>query len=241
MADLNDDFLQIYEAIKRTVNRIADQEDSHEFDLSAARSVSGLVRNRYPELQYIRDVRNALCHPQKGNKGPAFVVTDEFVGSCRKLHQRIGAFARAGEIGVFHTQLHDAVWTTPILPLIVTMREEKFSHIPILDDEGVLEGVFNESAILDYLMASGMMSLIEPDQTLADIRDHCRLGADHIETFRFVDHRATEDEVADIFLTVEGPFTRVGAVFVNSGAAPDQPIQRMITAWDVLSQRYDGG
>ncbi|MEH6736962.1 MAG: hypothetical protein V7695_00255 [Sulfitobacter sp.] len=116
------------------------------------------------------------------------------------------------------------------------MRSEKFSHIPIIDDAGVVDGVFNESAILDYLIGSGMASVIEPEHTLKEIHKHCVIGADHVETFRFISPLASEDDVADIFLSVTGPFTRVGAVFVTPGAAPKEPIQRMITAWDVLSQ-----
>jgi hypothetical protein len=240
MANLNEEFLQIFEAIKRTVNRIADREDSQDFELSAATGTSYLVRNRNAELRYIRDIRNAIGHPQHSSKTPAFVVTEGFLASCRGVLHGISKAARASDLGIKKTDLYFANWDTLIHPLITIMREQRFSHIPILDEEGVLMGVFNESAILDYLVASGMASLIEPDQNLADIRDHCCLGADHTETFRFVDHKATEDDVADIFLTVEGRFTRVGAVFVTPGAAPNQPIQRMITAWDVLSQR-DGG
>ena len=120
--------------------------------------------------------------------------------------------------------------------LIKRMRDGKFSHIPILNIDCCVEGVFNESAILDYLVANDMTSLIEPNHTLETIRAHCAIGADHVETFGFITPSASEDAVAEIFLTVTGEFTRVGAVFVTPGAAPKQPIQRMITAWDVLSQ-----
>lgn len=237
MADPNEEFRQIFEEIKRTVNRIADLEDSHEIELDAAIACSRRVQARRTELRYIRTVRNALSHPQQNSREPTFVISEGFLQSCRGVLKGISLAVRASDLGVNRTDLYTAEWTTPIHSLIATMREQKFSHIPILDAEGILLGVFNESAILDYLVASGMASLIEPDQTLTDILEHCRLGADHTETFRFVDHKATEDEVADIFLTVEGPFTRVGAVFVTPGASPHQPIQRMITAWDALSQR----
>jgi CBS domain-containing protein len=155
---------------------------------------------------------------------------------CRELLAQISKAARAGELGVKVDDLCVATWDDLIHPLIETMKKNKYSHIPILNDGGIVVGVFNESSILDYLIRSGMASLIEPDATLAEIQDHCLLGADHTETFRFIGPLAPEDDVADIFVTVSGEFTRVGAVFVTPGAAADKPIQRMITAWDVLAQ-----
>ena len=237
MADLNSEFVQLFEAIKLTVNKIADLEDSLEIELDAAIRRNRRVDARRSELRYIRAVRNTLSHPVQFGKEPPFIITAAFVEFCRSILNAISLAARASDLGNSRSDLYVANWDTPIKPLITTMREQRFSHIPILDEAGVLVGVFNESSILDYLMASDMMSLIEPEHTLQDIADHCRVGADHTETFRFVDHKATEDEVADIFITVTGLFTRVGAVFVTPGAAKDQPIQRMITAWDVLSQR----
>jgi CBS domain-containing protein len=237
MTDFNEEFRQTFEAIKRVINRFAALEDSNEFELSAACAKSYLIRNRRVELEYIRQVRNVQNHPQQGSGQPTFVITEAFVGVCRDLLAQISKAARAGELGVKMQDLCVATWDDLIHPLIATMREKKYSHIPILDKSGIVVGVFNESSILDYLIRSGMASLIEPDATLAEIRIHCLLGADHTETFRFIGPLAPEDEVADIFVTVSGQFTRVGAVFVTPGAAADKPIQRMITAWDVLAHK----
>lgn len=236
LADLNEEFRQTYEAIHGVINRIAHTEDSHNFELAAACNSSNRVRNRKSDLEYIRKVRNVQSHPKQGSGQPAFVVTEAFLKWCRNVHDQLAQVTTAGQLGVKRSELFTATWASQIHPLIGKMRDEKFSHIPILDEAGATVGVFNESAILDYLMASDMTSLIEPYHTLEEIRQHCAIGADHVETFRFIRPQASEDDVADTFLSVTGPFTRVGAVFVTPGAAPEQPIQRMITAWDVLSQ-----
>ena len=168
---------------------------------------------------------------------PTFVVTDGFITECHDVLAQISMTSKAGDLGIKRPDLYIADWKESIHLLIETMRKYQYSHIPILDTDGVVAGVFNESAILDYLVESDMASLIEPDATLEDLRKHCQLGADHTETFRFIDPKATEDEVVDVLVTVSGPSTRVGAVFVTLGAAPDRPIQRMITPWDVLEKR----
>ena len=63
MGDLNEKFLQVFEAIKKIINCIADQDDSIKFELNDATKRSFRVRNRRKELKYIQDVRNILSHP----------------------------------------------------------------------------------------------------------------------------------------------------------------------------------
>jgi hypothetical protein len=54
-----------------------------------------------------------------------------------------------------------------------------------------------------------------------EILPHCRLDADHTETFRFVGPRVPLEDLVDMFLALDSPTTRVGALFVTaSGKAP---------------------
>jgi len=235
-ADLNTEFLQVFEEIKAVVNRLAGEEGNQEFMLSAACRKNARVQRRRTELEYIKDVRNLHVHQQQKSGLPTFALTQTFVDFCRSIQAQLAQATTAGKIGVNIRDVAVARWDDPILPIIATMRENCFSHIPIMGGAGVVEGVFNEAAILAHLMSSEMIMMIEPDDTLNGLRDQCRIGADHIEAFQFISPSASEDRVADAFLTVTGPFTRVGAVFVTPNAAPDKPVQRMITAWDVLAQ-----
>lgn len=236
MSDVNEEFQQIYEAIQTIINRFAKYEDSHRFELKEACENSFRIRNRRDELEYIRMVRNAQNHPKQRTGQPTFTISVAFLQACQKLYADLSKAVPAGQMGISVGDLYVAAPTDNILPVVARMRSERFSHIPILNTERVVLGVFNESAILDYLMASELMSFIETDTTLDQIDQHCRIGADHIETFRFISPLASEDDVANIFLTVNGPFTRVGAIFVTQDGHPEKPVQRMITAWDVLAQ-----
>jgi hypothetical protein len=71
MADQNEDLRQVFEALKTEVNRIAGQE-SRSMLLGQARDRSGLVRSRYDELDYIREVRHNLSHPKISGNPPIF-------------------------------------------------------------------------------------------------------------------------------------------------------------------------
>ena len=89
------------------------------------------------------------------------------------------------------------------------MRAKRYTHVPILDEANRVIGVFNESAIFDYLVSK---TIIEWTDTIvvAEIMDHCRLDAGHTESFHFIRPGTTEDEMVNALVNVEGEFTRVG-------------------------------
>lgn len=96
-------------------------------------------------------------------------------------------------------------------------------------------GVFNEAAVFAHLWAEDI-TLIGRDMTFSELMESCRLGANHTETFDFVAPRTPQENIAKMFSTVRNNKTRVGAVFVTASGNRHEPLQRMITPWDVLAK-----
>jgi hypothetical protein len=69
----------------------------------------------------------------------------------------------------------------------------------------------------------------------ADILRSCRLDANHTETFRFVRPTTPLTELVEMFMAIESPSTRIGAALVTPSGKPSEPLQRLITPWDVLA------
>ena len=113
------------------------------------------------------------------------------------------------------------------------MRRGGFSHVPVLDEHNAVIGVFNEAAVFDYLWAD-TGTIIGREMEISDILPYCRFGAVRMESFRFVRSGIPVDEVVDIFLALEWSTARVGAAFVTASGKRTEPIQRLITAWDML-------
>ena len=43
------------------------------------------------------------------------------------------------------------------------------------------------------------------------------------------------DDLVEMFVAVESPTTRLGAAFVTAAGKNTEPLQRLVTAWDVLA------
>lgn len=234
MADHNEDLRQVFEALKTEVNRIAGEE-SRSMLLSEARDQSGLVRSRYHELDYIREVRNKLSHPKISNGFPAFHVTAEFMLSAKEHLSALQNPKTSGRMGVAVRDLYVAEPSTPVEEIANEMKVKKYTHVPIVDKAGVVVGVFNEAAVFDYLITDKIIELNRAT-TIESLMDHCKLGRDHTETFVFRDPRESEDSVIETFSKVADWATRIGAIFVTASGKPHEPLHRMITAWDVLNR-----
>ena len=106
--------------------------------------------------------------------------------------------------------------------------------MPILDQGDVVIGVFNEAAVFNYLWAEAE-TIVGRGMQISDILNHCRLDANHTEIFTFVTPRTLFDDLFETFLAVRSSTTRVGAAFVTASGKKSEPLQRLITPWDVLA------
>ena len=226
-------FIRTFEEIVPEVNHRAGVPSSHFFEIEKAAERDGIVRKNRRLLVYIRDVRNALQHPKHSSEGDAVQVSEAFLDEVQALLSYLKNPPTASSVGVPLMQIKTASLTDRLGDLADEMKQGGFSHVPILDECDVLIGVFNEAAIFDHLWAE-TETIVGRQMQISDILPHCRLDADHTETFRFVKPRTPIDDLVEMFLALESPTTRVGAAFVTASGKKTEPLQRLITSWDVL-------
>ena len=132
-------------------------------------------------------------------------------------------------------RLYTAKLTDKIGEVADAMRSRKFSHVPVLDEEGVVIGVFNEAAIFDYFWSDEIIDAGR-DKPVKDIERHCSLDANHTESFEFVKPSMPENKIIAAFAGLRTNLTRVGALFVTPSGKSAEPITGMTTPWDVLAR-----
>jgi hypothetical protein len=234
MTDPTEAFIRDYEELVREVNGHAGLPSSHSFEIDRASQRNGNVKRSRVLLMYIRDIRIALQHPKHRSEGHAVHVSKAFLDEVRALLSLLRSPPTANSVGVPRKQIKIARLTDRLGDLADQMKRGGFSHLPILDQADVVIGVFNEAAIFDYLWAEAEM-IVGRRMQISDILDHCRLDANHTETFTFVTPRTLLDDLVESFLAVRSPTTRVGAAFVTASGKKSEPLQRLITPWDVLA------
>jgi predicted transcriptional regulator len=238
MSDTTFEFISTFEALKAEINKRAGDPNAFEFKLDRAATNDRFVSNNRKKLQYIREVRDLLQHPQTNTPVRPFSISEGFLADTRDLLKRLANPPVAKDFWVPRASLTLARAGDRIGDLADTMRQRGFSHLPILDPSGAVVGVFNEAAVFAHLWKEEV-TLIERGNTVADIMDSCSLGVVHTETFEFVRPVTPQDKLVDLFTKIPSPSTRVGAVFVTASGSPKDQLQGLITPWDVLARMAD--
>lgn len=233
MTSTNEQFIRVFEDLKEELNRRAKLSKSVSFEIEAAASRDKSVANCQTALRYVRDIRNALQHPKHGTSGHAFEINSDYLDEIRRLLQHLRNPPNANSVGVSRKEMKTADLSDHLGDLAKDMKATGFSHLPILDEGDRLLGVFNEAAVFDFLWQEPEQ-IIGRSMTVEAILQHCRLDAEHTETFKFVRPGISVEELAEMFKAVETPFTRIGAIFVTPSGKTNEPVSRMITPWDVL-------
>ncbi len=233
MSDPTESFIRKFEEIVTEVNRRAGAPSSCFFEIEKGAQRDGIVKKHRSLLIYIREVRNVLQHPRHGSEGHAVGVSQAFLDEVLTLLSHLKKPPTARSVGVPRKQIKTASLTDRLGDLAAEMKKGGFSHVPILDERDAVIGVFNEAAVFDHLWAEPE-TIVGRRMQISDILHHCRLGADRTETFRFVKPGTPIDDLVAMFLALASPTTRVGAAFVTASGKKTEPLQRLITSWDVL-------
>ena len=223
MTNPTEKFIRLYEDLVEEVNRRAGESSSHSFEIAKAAGHDGVVRKQDRLLKYIRDVRHALQHPKHQSPGHAVLISDTFLEEVESLLNHLRKPPTANSVGVPRKEIRTARLDEKLGDLAVEMKQGRFTHVPIVDEDDVVIGLFNEAAIFDYLWSENEI-IVGRGMLVHEILPHCRLDADHTETFRFVGPRVPVEDLVEMFLALESPTTRVGAVFVTASGKNTEKI-----------------
>ena len=232
-------FIRRFEEIRVEVNRRAGEPHSHRFEIEKAAERDRIVSRNRHLLIYMRDIRNLLQHPAHKSMGDAIQVSDPFLTEVADLLSYLKKPPTANSVGVPRKKIMTASLTDRLGVVADEMKQGDFSHVPILNEHGVIVGVFNEAAVFDYLWVDTEM-IIGRQMEVSDIFAHCRLE-NHAESFKFVEPGTPVDDLVEMFLALEARTTRVGAAFVTASGKSSEPLQRLITAWDLLEAASGDG
>lgn len=228
-------FIRTFEEIVTEVNRLAGAPLAPSFELKNAAKRSSIVRKHQRRLHYFGEVRNLLQHPKSDSDVPAVHVSEAFIEEAKTLLKYLQSLPRARSVGVPRERVKVARCTDRLGDLAEEMKRERFTHLPIVDERNVIIGVFNEAALFDYLWSEAE-TIIGRSMQISEVFHHCRLDADHTETFKFVSPQTPFDDLAELFLTLDSCTKRVGVIFVTASGKADESFQRLITPWDVLAE-----
>ena len=165
-------------------------------------------------------------------KGKEVIYVDEVLMDA--LREIISLVQHPETVGDICTRdLVTATLETPVREVLASMLDTSFSHIPVLDDQGKLLGIFSENTIFTRVAKEGMSALTEQDcvgdfQAYLDIRDHVR------DSFRFIAEDVETEKAVDYFKGRDKQGRRLAMLVVTKHGDPKEKVTGVLTPYDVL-------
>ena len=117
-----------------------------------------------------------------------------------------------------------------ILFIIDDMINKHYSHIPVLDEEGKVIGVFSESTMMTAWKKNKCCS---ENAIMSDIKEFLPTDRHDVDVFGFISKNTTAAQLRKMYDDAFEKDERIGLCFVTENGTPDEPLQGIVTVWDI--------
>jgi len=229
--DNSEMFLEKYKNLEKAVRKT--------YGLKRAESISRYLtdKTKYKkfedEIRYCQEVRNFLVHEKKISNDFAVEPSDAMINFIEELTKSIINLPKCHHIQVKFKNIYWRKMSDSVSETIAVMKERGFTDVPILNERGVVVGVFNENSVF-CCIAEGKDVSADKDLCLCDIKEHLSISDRETESFVFVRPSLYVWELEDMIENALKTDRRIGIAFVTASGRDDEKLQGIITPWDVI-------
>lgn len=192
-------------------------------------------RHYREEIKYCQEVRNLLQHKQKIDNEYPVQPTEEMIAFLERTINSVKNRKKCEEIMVPISRLFYRRTSDNVAGTLRRMRDIPSGHVPVLDENGKVAGVFTAVSFLN-MMAERNGEPVENGYTFSMAEKYIGLNSHDSEVYRFIKKSLYVDELKDIFEQTYSGGKRLSMVFVTVNGKPDGVLLGTISPWDVLGK-----
>ena len=184
----------------------------------------------FSRIMALRKVRNALTHNPMMNGHPLVTVNEGVIPFLDDVIARIKKSPTTANILIPRNDVFSASLSDMVHCVVDKMLEKIFSHVPVLDTDDRVIGVFSESTMLEMTKAG-----VKCDNATAiqDIDSFLPLAKHKAEVFRFVPKNDPISHLRYLCATALEKHERIGMIFVTENGKQEEPLLGILTVWDI--------
>ena len=231
----SDRFINKYSELEKMAFQKFPKEVKAEYGAVAQLERMKIFDSIKKELRYIRELRNFFQHNPKIDSLYPVEATDSLVELLDDIIFKVQNPPKAYDKCIKFDKICYATKDELIYEYMVKMKENVYTHIPILDNK-IVVGVFSENTLLGALTEEEIIY----DKNVTKFSDklifkHCQLDNHVSEIFKFVSKNSYLEDVKELFRNSYEDNKRLSLIFITEHGKPDEKIMGIITPWDVLS------
>nr|DAS48505.1 MAG TPA: CBS domain protein [Caudoviricetes sp.] len=184
------------------------------------------------DINLIRKIRNLLSHGECKVEGKTAIEINENI--IEKLKEIISLLENPPLIASrYITEMFVVDLEEKLENLIKTMNEKKISHVPVLDKDKKLVGVFSENTIFSKLSDDEIIE-IGKEYKVKDYEKYIKLENHSSEYFDFIKRNEELASAQNLFNKSIKKDKKLVMLFVTENGKKTEKILGIITPWDLL-------
>lgn len=224
------------EKFKELENLLRNKFGIQDYSRSVLKEIENKPQFRHlkDDLNYIREIRNILQHKPSINGEFPIQPNSEINNNMQRIIDYINNPPKAYNYCIKIDNVCYADKDDIIFPYMQAMKENVYTHIPILDS-GVVKGVFSENTLFGALIEDELV--YEKDKTTFSsplIKKYSELNNHASESFEFIRKDLYLEDVKVIFRKNFIANKRLAMVFITQNGRPEEKLLGIITPWDIL-------
>ena len=184
------------------------------------------------DINLIRKIRNLLSHGECKVGGKVAIEINENI--IEKLKEIISLLENPPLVtSRYITEIFVVDLEEKLENLIKTMNEKKISHVPVLDKDKKLVGVFSENTIFSKLSEDEIIE-IGKEYKVKDYEKYIKLENHSSEYFDFIKRNEELASAQNLFNKSIKKDKKLVMLFVTENGKKTEKILGIITPWDLL-------
>ena len=184
----------------------------------------------FTRLMALRMARNALTHNPLLNGRPIVSLNEDVIPFLDDVIAKIRQLPTATTVLIPRNEVYCGSMESRIRDVVAVMLEKVYSHVPILDSNDKVIGVFSESTMLEMNKA-GIGN--GESLTMRDIDAYLPQEKHVAEVFRFVPKNDPIAHLRQLCTEALSRHERIGMFFVTENGAVEEPLLGILTVWDI--------
>jgi len=237
-----EEFTNLFKILEETIRKKCHAEgiktdyinlDTQIEELSNKNSV---VKRYKDELSKLRKIRNLNAHPQSSIYGYAVCPNPYINDRLKNIIEEINNPPKVyDKLCIKKSNMYIKKINDFVEPTIKDMIKNIYTHIPILDENDRLVGVFSENTLLDIVNQNAGI-IVDENTKFSDIEKFLQIDKHSTEEFIFISKEKNIYDIEDIFKDYFIRKKRIGCVYITEKGKSNESIIGMLTAWDVLGK-----
>ena len=225
-----EEFLESYAQLEKAVALTfpRDKNRQHVVNCLMENHVVGID---WPRLQKLRTIRNVFSHNPRKDGDDVYALNDSAVTFLNKVIEIVRSLPKVGNVCKPIKKVYTCHLDTAISDVVSKMVKSVYSHVPVLDDQNKVIGVFSESTMLE-MHRNGWTH--KNTARMKSISDLLPIKCHKADDFPFVATSAPVPYLRRLTDTALVDGKRIGLFLVTENGQTEEPLTGILTVWDLV-------